>query len=127
MLIMANLSKKTTTKYMTIALGDQANSRLTLDSNPIETNATKNISDRFSAGGAKGEYTPGVATPRQPDDVSSPVVDEQKKDVQATDHLKSKQYNFHGSRCMFLLADKREAFGVLTGFDRIAKSSSGGL
>ncbi|KAK4508015.1 hypothetical protein PRZ48_001750 [Zasmidium cellare] len=83
MLLIANTSKKTTTN------------------NPIETNATKNISDRFSAGGAKGEYTPGAATPRRPDDISAPVVDEGKKDEQATDHLKSKQYNFHGSRCKF--------------------------
>ena len=62
-----------------------------LSSNPIETPGTQNISNRFSSGGAKGEYTPGVATPRNSaENVSSPQEGEGRKDSAAERHLEQK-------------------------------------
>ncbi|EME50036.1 hypothetical protein DOTSEDRAFT_20423 [Dothistroma septosporum NZE10] len=58
--------------------------------NPIETTASQNISDRMSAGGGKNDYTPGVATPRQPENISSPQLGEGRKDQQARAGLMSK-------------------------------------
>ncbi|KAK4634752.1 hypothetical protein CLAFUW4_00756 [Fulvia fulva] len=66
--------------------------------NPIDTPASHNVSDRMSAGGGRNEYTPGYATPRQPENVSSPHIDEGKKDEQARDHLKSKHYEVHDQK-----------------------------
>lgn len=66
--------------------------------NPIDTPASHNVSDRMSAGGGRNEYTPGYATPRQPENVSSPHIDEGKKDEQARDNLKSKHYEVHDQK-----------------------------
>ncbi|CAK3984597.1 Hypothetical predicted protein [Lecanosticta acicola] len=59
--------------------------------NPVETNASQNVANRFSAGGAKTEYTPGVATPtNSAENVSSPQEGEAKEDIAAERHLKAK-------------------------------------